>query len=55
MELKRMLPQMTVLMREQATEVALKRVASPEILHIATHGYFLEEEVTADSAATGAT
>ena len=27
----------------QATEAALKRVAAPSILHIATHGFFLQE------------
>jgi CHAT domain-containing protein len=32
----------TILMREQATEDAIKKVDAPEILHVATHGFFLE-------------
>jgi CHAT domain-containing protein/Tfp pilus assembly protein PilF len=32
----------TILTGEQATEAALKRVVAPRILHIATHGFFLE-------------
>ena len=41
--LKSILPQATVLTRDKATEGALKQAASPNILHIATHGFFLED------------
>ena len=42
--LKQLLPQATFLTKEQATKVALKRVSGPSILHIATHGFFLEND-----------
>lgn len=41
--LKALLPEATVLTREQATEAALKQASSPRILHIATHGFFLAD------------
>jgi hypothetical protein len=41
--LKIILPQVTVLTGNKATEAALKQVRSPQILHIATHGFFLED------------
>ncbi len=41
-------PNTTVFEREQATEAALKQVAAPQFLHIATHGFFLP----ADAAET---
>ncbi|HKX30521.1 MAG TPA: CHAT domain-containing protein, partial [Blastocatellia bacterium] len=41
--IKAVLPGATVLLREQATEGALKQASSPRILHIATHGFFLNE------------
>ncbi|HLF82886.1 MAG TPA: CHAT domain-containing tetratricopeptide repeat protein [Blastocatellia bacterium] len=41
--LKAMMPGATVWSRKQATEAALKQVAAPAILHIATHGFFLED------------
>ncbi len=41
--LKTMLPNATVLSQKQATEAALKQINSPGILHIATHGFFLED------------
>lgn len=40
--IKRIFSDATILTGEQATEAALKRVAAPRILHIATHGFFLE-------------
>jgi len=40
--IKNLLPQAIVLTRSQATENALKQVKKPNILHIATHGFFLE-------------
>jgi CHAT domain-containing protein/Tfp pilus assembly protein PilF len=42
--LKAILPQATVLTKDQATETALKQVASPNVLHIATHGFFLADK-----------
>src|SRR5262249_37259463 len=41
--LRAMLPGATLLTRGQATKKALKQVSSPAILHIATHGFFLED------------
>ena len=41
-ELKALLSDATVLTRNEATETALKKAMAPEILHIATHGFFLE-------------
>src|SRR5262249_30935400 len=40
-ELKALLFDATVLTRNEANETALKKVVAPEILHIATHGFFL--------------
>jgi CHAT domain-containing protein/tetratricopeptide (TPR) repeat protein len=39
--IKIVLPNASVLLREQATEAALKQAKAPRILHIATHGFFL--------------
>ncbi len=54
-EVKRTLKQATVFLRSDATESALKQVSSPSILHIATHGYFLEEEVKPGSKTSEST
>jgi len=42
--LKTILPQATVFTREQATEAALKQLHNPDILHVATHGFFLRDQ-----------
>jgi CHAT domain-containing protein len=42
--IKTVLPEASVLLREQATEAALKQVRAPSILHIATHGFFLGDQ-----------
>jgi CHAT domain-containing protein/Tfp pilus assembly protein PilF len=42
--IKALLPEASVLLREQATETALKQSRAPRILHIATHGFFLNDE-----------
>ncbi|HKX28916.1 MAG TPA: CHAT domain-containing tetratricopeptide repeat protein [Blastocatellia bacterium] len=52
--LKNILPQATVYTREQATETALKRLSSPGILHIATHGFFLNKESGSSGTRLGA-
>ena len=39
--IKGVLPEASLLLREQATESAVKQARSPGILHIATHGFFL--------------
>jgi CHAT domain-containing protein/Tfp pilus assembly protein PilF len=52
---KKTLNQATVFLRGDATESALKQVSGPSILHIATHGYFLEEEVKAGAKTSGST
>ncbi|MGF1602811.1 MAG: CHAT domain-containing protein, partial [Thermosynechococcaceae cyanobacterium] len=46
-QLHKLLPKSTLLTQAQATETALKQVQSPEILHIATHGFFLETDLEA--------
>ena len=40
--IKSLFPDASVLTREQATESALKRAEAPRIVHIATHGFFLQ-------------
>lgn len=37
-------PDATFLSEAQATETALKQITAPKILHIATHGFFLEDD-----------
>lgn len=41
--LRTLLPQATILIGQEATEAALRRLQAPAILHIATHGFFLDE------------
>ncbi|MCA1815362.1 MAG: CHAT domain-containing protein [Acidobacteria bacterium] len=40
--LKDLLPQASFLTREQATKAAMEKLSGPVILHIATHGFFLQ-------------
>jgi CHAT domain-containing protein len=42
--LKQQLPQATFFTKEQATKFALQHVRGPSILHIATHGFFLQND-----------
>jgi len=53
--LKKLLPQATFLTKEQATKAALKRVSGPSILHIATHGFFLQSDSRAGERASAQT
>jgi len=41
--LKQLLPQASFFTKEQANKTALKQVRAPRVLHIATHGFFLED------------
>ena len=41
--IKSLLPQSSLLVREKATKAALQQIAAPGILHVATHGFFLED------------
>ena len=41
---QRTLPGARLLIGKQATEVAIKQVSGPRILHIATHGFFVEDQ-----------
>ena len=41
--IKALFPNATVLSGKQVTEAAIKRIEAPSILHIATHGFFLED------------
>jgi CHAT domain-containing protein len=44
--LQAILPRAAVFTGEHATEAALKRLSSPRLLHIATHGFFLTDSQT---------
>jgi CHAT domain-containing protein len=45
--IKTLFPDASVLSGKQVTEVAIRRVEAPSILHIATHGFFLEDPESA--------
>ncbi|MCG3146055.1 MAG: hypothetical protein HONDAALG_03860 [Gammaproteobacteria bacterium] len=42
-DLKKLLPKAKLLIGAQATETALKQSGAPSLLHIATHGFFLQD------------
>ena len=52
--IKAVLPEAVMLLRENATEAALKQAKAPSILHIATHGFFLSDQKAARAEARGA-
>ncbi|HSB09400.1 MAG TPA: CHAT domain-containing tetratricopeptide repeat protein [Blastocatellia bacterium] len=49
--LQALMPGAQLLLQQQATEAALKQARAPRILHIATHGFFLPDQASADNAA----
>src|SRR5262249_54175282 len=51
--IKAALPQASLLLQERATESAIKHVIAPRILHIATHGFFLEDQEKPPAATRG--
>ena len=51
--IKALFPDATVLSGKQVTEAAIKRIEGPSILHIATHGFFLEDPEAVASDASG--
>jgi CHAT domain-containing protein len=44
--LKGLMPGATFHTRDQATEAAVKQVSGPRILHLATHGFFLQDRLS---------
>jgi CHAT domain-containing protein/Flp pilus assembly protein TadD len=44
MELKSLLPRARLMRGDDATETEVKQASSPVLLHIATHGFFLDDE-----------
>jgi CHAT domain-containing protein/Flp pilus assembly protein TadD len=51
-EIAARLPNAATFVQAEATEAAIKRVHAPAILHIATHGFFLEDETLESSPAS---
>ncbi|MBD2354903.1 tetratricopeptide repeat protein [Tolypothrix sp. FACHB-123] len=43
-QIKKILPQTSLILGKQATEAAIKQLNAPRILHLATHGFFLPDE-----------
>src|SRR5262249_60944456 len=41
--LQTLLPNATLLTKRRATKAALSQIYSPQLLHVATHGFFLED------------
>jgi CHAT domain-containing protein len=51
--IKRLFPEATLLTQQRATKAALERVEAPGILHVATHGFFLEDAPAGSGNARG--
>jgi CHAT domain-containing protein/Tfp pilus assembly protein PilF len=52
--LRSLLPGATLLTKRQATKTALSQMRSPRLLHIATHGFFLEDQKLTSAGDRGA-
>jgi CHAT domain-containing protein len=52
--LRALLPGATLLTKRQATKTALSQIHSPRLLHIATHGFFLEDQNLTSAGERGA-
>src|SRR6266498_2872568 len=52
--LRSLLPGATLLTKRQATKAALSQMRSPRLLHIATHGFFLEDQNLTSAGERGA-
>jgi CHAT domain-containing protein len=53
--IKALFPEAEVLSGQEATKAALKRLKAPSLLHIATHGFFLDDAAGDRASATGGT
>ena len=51
--IKRLLPDAELLTDERATETAVKRAGGPSVLHLATHGFFLDDQQPRSSGGQG--
>jgi CHAT domain-containing protein len=49
--IKTLFPEATLLTGRRATKATLERVIAPSILHIASHGFFLDDQFSGESAA----
>src|SRR5262249_47788368 len=52
-QIKSLFPNTELLLGERATKASLKRVVAPRILHIATHGFFLEDQPVSTRGLSG--
>jgi CHAT domain-containing protein/tetratricopeptide (TPR) repeat protein len=46
--IKRLFPEASLLMKRQATKAALQQLQAPRLLHIASHGFFLDDTAAPD-------
>jgi CHAT domain-containing protein len=51
--IKAVLPKASLLLQQEATEAALKRARAPLILHIATHGFFFDDQQAQQAKMSG--